>query len=224
MPFCSKCGGNLADDAKFCPVCGNPVNSQASQNVNSAENQAQAQQPNFNQQGQQSSQPNFNYQAQQSQTNFNYQANPNQNYTKNPDGTYVFTGPINADGMYVSDVEKNKYLNILSYIGILFLIPLFAAKGSKYSRFHINQGLILFISEVAYNIIKAIVMAILSAIMFAGDYYYVFSPMYGLYTIINTVLSIVNLGFAALAIYGIYNTCTGKVKELPIIGKFRILK
>lgn len=257
MSFCSKCGYNLPDDAKFCPACGNPVNSQVSQNVNSAENQAQAQQPNFNQQASpnfnqqaqpnfnqqtnsnfnQQTQPNFNQQTnpnfnqqtntnfnQQAHSNYNYQTNFNKNYTKNPDGTYVFTGPVNADGMYVSDVQKNKYLNILSYIGILFLIPLFAAKGSKYSRFHVNQGLILFIFEVAYNIIKAIVMAILSAIMFAGDYYYVLSPMYGLYSIINTILSIVNLGFTALAIYGIYNTCTGKVKELPIIGKFRILK
>lgn len=205
MSFCSNCGSTLPDDAKFCSACGNVVNEQASQNVNNA----QTQQPNFNQ---------------QAQPNYNYQTNFNQNYTKNPDGTYTFTGPVNEDGMYVSDVEKNKYINILSYLGILFLIPLFTAKGSKYTRFHVNQGLVLFIVEVAYNIIRAIFMTILSASMFAGDYYYMFSPMYGLYALINTILSIVNLAFTALAIYGIYNTCTGKVKELPVIGKFRILK
>lgn len=216
MPFCAKCGTNLADDAKFCPTCGNVINQDASQNANAE--QPQAQQPNFNQQAQQ---PNFNQQA---QPNYNYQANANQNYTKNPDGTYVFTGPVNADGMYVSDVEKNKYLNVLSYLGILFLIPLFTAKGSKYTKFHVNQGLILFICEIGYNIIKAIFVAILEAILFADYYVYAWSPMYGLYAVITTILSLVNLAFTALAIYGIYNTCTGKTKELPIIGKFRILK
>lgn len=204
MSFCPKCGTSLADDAKFCPSCGNATDAQATQNVNTAENQA----PNTNTQ----QAPNVG--AQQA----------NQDFTKNPDGSYTYTGPVNEDGMYVSDVEKNKYLNILSYLGILFLIPLFMCKGSKYSRFHINQGIILCICEVAYNIAAAILKSILSAVML-GDYYFaVLSPMYGLYSAISTILSIVNLGFTALAIYGIYNAVTGKAKELPVIGKFRILK
>lgn len=205
MSFCTKCGNQIKDDAKFCPSCGSPVTSDT----------AQQEQP----------QQNTN---QQTQYQNNTQSNPqsNANYHQNPDGTYVFTGPVNEDGMYVSDVEKNKYLNICSYIGILFLIPLFAAKDSKYSRFHVNQGIILCICSVAYSVVKEIILAILRACLFSGweSYLYSLSPAYGFYSIVSIILNLASLAFAALAIYGIYNTCTGKVKELPVIGKFRILK
>lgn len=39
------------------------------------------------------------------------------------------------------DVEKNKYMAILSYLGILGLIPYFAAPESKFARAHAVQGL-----------------------------------------------------------------------------------
>ena len=46
------------------------------------------------------------------------------------------------------DVEQNKVFGILSYIGILVLVPILAAKDSQYARFHANQGLVLFITDV----------------------------------------------------------------------------
>ena len=51
------------------------------------------------------------------------------------------------------DVQNNKVMGILAYFGILFLIPLLAAKDSQYARFHTNQGILLFIFSVALNII-----------------------------------------------------------------------
>lgn len=43
------------------------------------------------------------------------------------------------------DVEDNKVMAALSYIWILFLIPLLLKKDSKFCQFHAKQGLILFI-------------------------------------------------------------------------------
>lgn len=43
------------------------------------------------------------------------------------------------------DIEKNKTVAALSYIWILFLIPLLGKKHSKFSQFHAKQGLILFL-------------------------------------------------------------------------------
>ena len=40
-----------------------------------------------------------------------------------------------------NDVQSNKVMAILAYFGILFLIPLLAAKESAYARYHTNQGL-----------------------------------------------------------------------------------
>ena len=43
------------------------------------------------------------------------------------------------------DFEKNKTIAALSYVWILFLIPLLGKKHSKFSQFHARQGLILFL-------------------------------------------------------------------------------
>lgn len=43
------------------------------------------------------------------------------------------------------DVENNKTVAALSYIWLLFLIPLILKRDSKFCQFHAKQGLILFI-------------------------------------------------------------------------------
>ena len=108
------------------------------------------------------------------------------------------------------DINNNKIMAILAYI--IFLVPLFAAKDSKFARFHTNQGLVLFICDIVVMIVLGIVTAIIAFIPFVG-------PI--LSGIIWAVIPIVLLVFAIL---GIVNAVQGKAKELPIIGKFKILK
>ncbi len=43
------------------------------------------------------------------------------------------------------NVEENKGIAALSYLWILFLIPLLGKKESKFAQFHAKQGLIIFI-------------------------------------------------------------------------------
>jgi uncharacterized membrane protein len=105
------------------------------------------------------------------------------------------------------DIEKNKVLSIFAYLSWLILIPLFAAKDSKFARFHCNQGLVLAIAEI----IVWIVFGILSNIPFIG----------WLFAILNGLISLVCLIFS---IIGIVNVVNGRAKELPFIGKFRLLK
>lgn len=106
-----------------------------------------------------------------------------------------------------NDINQNKVMAILSYIGILVLIPIFAAKNSKFARFHANQGLLLCIIGIAMSIIS----------MVLGEV-----PVIGfLLGIIGGLVSVVTF---VLAIIGICNACTGKAKELPIVGKYRVLK
>lgn len=38
------------------------------------------------------------------------------------------------------DVQANKVMAILAYFGLLVFVPLFAAKESRFARFHTNQG------------------------------------------------------------------------------------
>ncbi len=110
-----------------------------------------------------------------------------------------------------NDISGNKGMAVLAYLGLLLLIPVFAAKDSKFARFHTNQGLVLFIAE-------AIVSAIGKAIdLLVGDVF-----------IIGTLSGIgcflVGLALFALAVVGIVNAVQGKAKELPLIGGIKILK
>lgn len=109
------------------------------------------------------------------------------------------------------DITDNKAMAILAYFGPLVLIPILAAPSSKFSRYHSNQGLVLFLAEVAYGIVYGIITALILAISWQ------------LYFLIS-IIGIVGIVFAVLAILGIVNAAQGKAKELPVIGKFKILK
>ncbi len=109
------------------------------------------------------------------------------------------------------DIEQNKAMAILSYLGILVLVPIFAAKDSRFARFHANQGLALLIALIAYGIIENILNSVFYAIW------------WGLGSIFSIVLNLVYLVFVVYIILGIVNAAKGEAKELPIIGKLKIL-
>lgn len=52
-------------------------------------------------------------------------------------------------GMYdTQDIQTNKVWAALSYVGILFILPLLVNGGqSRYAKYHANQGFILFLAE-----------------------------------------------------------------------------
>jgi hypothetical protein len=43
------------------------------------------------------------------------------------------------------DIEENRKMAAISYLSILYLIPLFSRGKSKFAQFHARQGLILLI-------------------------------------------------------------------------------
>lgn len=112
----------------------------------------------------------------------------------------VLVTPDTTASFDQADINNNKIFAILAYFGILVLVPIFAAKDSKFAKFHANQGLLVFIAEIAGSVISVI-------------------PVLG--TLVSFVVSIACF---ALAIIGIINAAKGEAKELPIIGKYQILK
>jgi uncharacterized membrane protein len=68
------------------------------------------------------------------------------------------------------DIESNKVLAALGYVGIICFVPLFLKKNSPFAQFHAKQGLILFIIEIVGWIIPVIgwilmVVAIVYAVL-----------------------------------------------------------
>ena len=117
-----------------------------------------------------------------------------------------------------ADVEQNKVMAILAYFGILVLIPILAAKDSKFARFHANQGLLLCIAMFGWIIADSVLTALLRAILWRG------LGLWSIYSLCGTVLNLVYIVFTVLAVIGIINALNGRAKELPIIGKYRLLK
>lgn len=111
-----------------------------------------------------------------------------------------------------NDVENNKVMGILAYLGPLVFVPMFAAKDSPFARFHANQGLVLFIAEGAYTILEIIL----------GIIFYAISWTLG--SIMGTILGLIWILFVVLAVLGIVNASKGEEKPLPIIGGIKILK
>ena len=110
-----------------------------------------------------------------------------------------------------ADVEKNKIFAVLAYLGILFLVPLLAAKDSPFARYHANQGLVLFIVEII-----AWPAAIFLSIGIA------FIPF--IHFISCLVWPAVGIGILILMVLGIINAAQGVCKPLPVIGQFKLIK
>ena len=110
-----------------------------------------------------------------------------------------------------NDQSNTILFSILSYIGILWLIPLLVEKNDKVVRFHVNQGIVLFI----FDIIGSIAVGILSAI-------FVFIPVISFVGVV--IASLFGILCFVLMIIGIVNAANKSEKPLPIIGKFQILK
>jgi uncharacterized membrane protein len=106
----------------------------------------------------------------------------------------------NAETEQVSETPKkaedNKLMGILSYIGVLCLIPLLTKKDNEFVFFHAKQGVVLFIAEV--------ITAFVAAIPFLGW----------------VIALLASLLWIILSIVGIVNVLGDKTKELPILGKY----
>ncbi len=94
------------------------------------------------------------------------------------------------------DIQENKILAMISYLGILCLIPLLLKKDSQYAQYHGKQGLVLLIAWVIVNAVM--IVPVLGWIAgFVG-----------------------NIACLVLMIVGIVNAAQGQMKELPWIGQY----
>ena len=106
-----------------------------------------------------------------------------------------------------ADIELNKTYGGLAYF--LFFLPLLKCPDSKYGRFHANQGLLLLIFSVGLGIIGSIIATVLTW------------RLWWLSSLISLAFSVSVL---AIGIIGLMNGFKGQAKELPIIGRFRLIK
>lgn len=110
--------------------------------------------------------------------------------------------PFQADNQVPvdpADAAENKAMGIVAYI--IFFLPLIVAKQSRFAMYHANQGLLLLIFFIAFNIV-------LSFIPFIG---WILTPL-------------AYLAWFVFLILGIINAANGQLKPLPLIGKYTLIK
>lgn len=96
------------------------------------------------------------------------------------------------------DIEKNKVVAAIAYA--IFFVPLLVDKDSEFGKFHANQGLLLLIVSLLGNAILTV--SIIGVLL----------------------LPVLNVILLVLFIMGVINAINGEAKDLPVIGKYRLLK
>lgn len=113
--------------------------------------------------------------------------------------------------MAESSNSNSKLMGVLAYLGILVLIPIFAAKDDKFARYHANQGATVCVLGIAGYIVNWVVSFILGMVNI-GILSMVWSLVYWAFGICLFILMVI----------GIVNVCKGVEKELPVVGKFNL--
>lgn len=97
----------------------------------------------------------------------------------------------------VSDHTQHQLLMaLLSYMGPLVIVSYAFAKNDSFVAFHIRQGLLLLIAEVASWMLAVFIWPL--------------APL----------LQLINLVILIFAIIGIVNVVQGKERELPVVGSW----
>jgi|SRR3989338_3727942 len=94
------------------------------------------------------------------------------------------------------DVEANKMIAAVGYLGILCLIPLLLKKNSPFAQHHGKQGLVI--------VIAWLILFVANVIPFLGQ----------LAWMVGSVLLLV------LVVLGIVNSLNGKFWEMPFLGEY----
>ena len=123
-----------------------------------------------------------------------------------------------------NEVSEGKICAVLSYLlmGIIWYFADEKMKKNKFVNFHVKQGLVLLIFDVALWILVSIFGAIIGAMIaistFGGTINPIaFSPLGFIGALVSFLAWAVTL---VLLILGIINAANGNRKKLPLIGKF----
>lgn len=181
MAYCVKCGTKVEDTVKFCPQCGEAI-PQMKEKTESAAKRNEV----------------------QKETTEEASSGGEQEYT------YYQNDDHSREYFHKEEVRRNRVMGVLSYIGILVLVPMLAGdKSSEYVRHHINQGLVLYVISTIVDLLDGRwVLGFHSLINFGGG-------------LLSWAIEIAELACFILMVMGIVYACQGKRTDLPIIGKIK---
>lgn len=133
--------------------------------------------------------------------------------------TFFFKTKDETQSYPEEDIKDNANFSVLSYLFYLFFIPMIVKPYSGYLRFHGNQGLTLFLTSLALELVNLFLNFIWGKVFVTEG---ILNGLGIFFTVLTTVL--INASILLWTAVGIYNAVKGKARELPLIGRFRMLK
>ena len=209
MAYCEKCGAYIPDGQSKCLACGfDGVEEErrAAQAARQQEDQrAQAEQRRRERQeinkkwaeSEQQHRRNMEElerrrkEAEEKAKKEAEQKNKAGDWQKTEYGSFRFT---DGNDRSRTSAGHNKLLAALSYVNILFLIPLLFVQDDEFARFHAKQGARLFVCNAIGTVLGSIF----------------------------SIGWVINLLLIYLMVVGIKNALNGKWEPLPYIGKFKL--
>lgn len=108
------------------------------------------------------------------------------------------------------EINQMRLFNALCYLGPLWLIPLIFKRNVSVVRFHLNQGIILILADLFMTALRRILVLLIPVGMVQG--------------ILGLVFTVINVIIFAVMVLQIINAVHGIVREIPFIGKYKIIK
>ncbi len=108
------------------------------------------------------------------------------------------------------DVKRGLWSGVICYLGPLWLIPFCFGKKNPYVRYHMNQGLLLFLLELLTGLIVGAAclvdpwLPVVTPVMAAGG-------------------ELMGLTSLFLCGVGVWNALKGRAQDLPLVGETRLV-
>lgn len=111
------------------------------------------------------------------------------------------------------DIYGSRRFAWLSYYGIWILIPFIFRRDNPFVRYHINQGIALFLFNLIAGVALSAVTGLLNLIN-PGMSLFFFLPLLIVYYVF----------YITCVVLGVVRVARGQAKPLPVIGGIQILK
>jgi uncharacterized membrane protein len=105
------------------------------------------------------------------------------------------------------DIREHRGMAVLCYLWILWVIPLFRARDSRYVRYHLGQGLMLLLLDCLGATFFGIAY-------FTDGFLPVAAPAFWALAEVALLLSL------SLKLFGVVGAARGQARELPLVGAY----
>lgn len=122
------------------------------------------------------------------------------------------------------DINSNKTIAALSYIGPLAVVSYIKKDNSKYINFHAMQGINLLIIWIIYSVTYGLLSLIKVTKSCDHFLWYVGNCVEVTPWWITMPLNIIGLILFAISLIGVINAFSGKAKKLPLISNIKFIK